>query len=107
MGYSRRDLIKATLAASAGSLFTNARGFASTEEKKHHANAAEAVSFEPNWRSLRRPSSPQWLRDAKFGIYTHWGVYSVPAIGPNTSWYGHNMYRNGTALTTGRRETNR
>jgi len=39
---------------------------------------------------------PQWLRDEKFGIYTHWGIYSVPACGPNVSWYGHNMYREGT-----------
>ncbi len=51
----------------------------------------------PNWRSLRMHQTPQWLRDAKFGIYTHWGIYSVPARGPNVSWYPHNMYREGTA----------
>jgi alpha-L-fucosidase len=39
--------------------------------------------------------TPQWFRDAKFGIYTHWGIYSVPAAGPNVSWYPHNMYRQG------------
>lgn len=37
---------------------------------------------------------PQWLRDGKFGIYTHWGVYSVPAFGKNGTWYAHNMYTN-------------
>lgn len=63
-------------------------------------------SFQPDWRSLREHTTPQWFRDAKFGIYTHWGIYSVPALGPNTSWYGHNMYRQGTVLTSGRRETN-
>jgi len=52
--------------------------------------------YQPNWRSLRQHTAPQWFRDAKFGIYTHWGIYSVPAIGPNTSWYGHDMYRGAT-----------
>lgn len=40
-------------------------------------------------------ATPQWLRDEKFGIYTHWGVYSVHACGPNTTWYSHNLYRGG------------
>ena len=51
--------------------------------------------YEPNWRSLRSHPTPQWFRDAKFGIYTHWGIYSVPAYGPNVTWYPHNMYREG------------
>jgi len=48
--------------------------------------------FEPTWNSLSQYSMPDWLRDAKFGIYTHWGVYSVPAYGENGSWYGNRMY---------------
>ena len=52
--------------------------------------------YEPSWVSLRAHSTPRWLDEAKFGIYTHWGVYSVPACGPNGSWYPHNMYREGT-----------
>ena len=50
----------------------------------------------PTWNSLRTHATPQWLRDAKFGIYTHWGVYSVPANGPNGTWYPHFMYREGS-----------
>jgi len=38
---------------------------------------------------------PDWLQEAKFGIYTHWGVYSVHACGPNTTWYSHHLYRGG------------
>ena len=53
--------------------------------------------YEPEWNSLRNHTTPQWFRDAKFGIYTHWGVYSVPAYGPNATWYPYNMYREGTA----------
>ena len=52
--------------------------------------------YEPTWNSLKLHRTPQWFRDAKFGIYTHWGVYSVPACGPNGTWYPYNMYREGT-----------
>ena len=53
-------------------------------------------TYEPTWESLRTHATPKWFRDAKFGIYTHWGVYSVPACGPNGTWYPYNMYREGT-----------
>lgn len=47
-------------------------------------------AFEPTWESLQQYECPDWFRDAKFGIYTHWGVYSVPEC--PSDWYGHNMY---------------
>jgi alpha-L-fucosidase len=50
----------------------------------------------PTWTSIKTHPIPQWFKDAKFGIYTHWGIYSVPAKGPNVSWYPHNMYLPGT-----------
>ena len=50
-------------------------------------------TYQPNWESLRDHVTPKWLQDGKFGIYTHWGIYSVPACGENGSWYGHNIYR--------------
>jgi len=34
------------------------------------------VKFENDWRSLKQHTTPQWLRDGKFGIYTHWGIYA-------------------------------
>ncbi|MFW6163564.1 MAG: alpha-L-fucosidase, partial [Planctomycetota bacterium] len=47
--------------------------------------------FEPTWESLaRHEAAPEWFRDAKFGIYFHWGVYSVPAFG--SEWYPRNMH---------------
>ena len=49
-------------------------------------------SYEPTWRSLKRYPIAQWLKDGKFGIYTHWGIYSVPALGPNGTGYGPAMY---------------
>ena len=52
--------------------------------------------YKPTWNSLKKHRTPEWLDDAKFGIYYHWGVYSVPACGPNVSWYPFWMYRKGS-----------
>ena len=38
--------------------------------------------FKPVWESLDKRPVPQWFEDARFGIFIHWGVYSVPAWGP-------------------------
>ncbi|PKQ64791.1 hypothetical protein BZG02_02735 [Labilibaculum filiforme] len=35
------------------------------------------IPYEANWSSLRKHNTPQWLEDAKFGIYSHWGAQSV------------------------------
>lgn len=50
--------------------------------------------FKPTWESLENYQVPQWYLDAKFGIFIHWGVYSVPAFG--NEWYPRNMYRQGS-----------
>ena len=49
--------------------------------------------FDPSWDSLSHQVCPDWYRDAKFGIFIHWGVYSVPAFG--SEWYSRNMYIQG------------
>lgn len=54
----------------------------------------ERGSFKPEWNSLRRYQIPAWYEDAKFGIFIHWGLYSVPAF--RNEWYSRNMYRQGT-----------
>jgi alpha-L-fucosidase len=38
--------------------------------------------YEPSWESLRKHQTPAWFRDAKLGIFIHWGLYSVPAFAP-------------------------
>ncbi|TNJ46060.1 alpha-L-fucosidase [Tamlana fucoidanivorans] len=49
------------------------------------------VPYTANWESLsKHNASPDWFRDAKFGIYFHWGVYSVPAF--HNEWYPRNMH---------------
>lgn len=54
------------------------------------------MTYLPTWNALRQHPTPAWFQNAKFGIYTHWGVYSVPACRPNGPWYPYNMYREGT-----------
>ena len=50
--------------------------------------------FRPDWESLQKYEAPEWYRDAKFGIFIHWGVYSVPAFG--SEWYPRLMYVKGS-----------
>jgi alpha-L-fucosidase len=50
--------------------------------------------YEPTWESLKRYEAPEWYKDAKFGIFIHWGVYSVPAFG--NEWYPREMYQQGS-----------
>jgi alpha-L-fucosidase len=57
--------------------------------------AGEQVSkpkFEPTVESLRQYECADWFRDAKFGIYIHWGAYSVAEQG---EWYARNLYIEG------------
>jgi len=68
-----------------------AQGFVSA---KAEAGAGQKISegpFEPTWESIRdNYEVPEWFRDAKLGIYVHWGVYSVAERG---EWYGRRMYQ--------------
>ena len=51
--------------------------------------------FQPNFASLEKVNPvPEWFKDAKFGIYFHWGVYAVPAFG--NEWYPRSMYIKGS-----------
>jgi len=49
--------------------------------------------YRADWATLEKYQQPQWYKDAKFGIFIHWGVYSVPAA--ENEWYPRNMYRPG------------
>jgi alpha-L-fucosidase len=56
---------------------------------------ASAGPYSPDWESLRHYEIPDWFKDAKFGIFIHWGVYSVPAFG--SEWYPRLMYQLGSS----------
>jgi alpha-L-fucosidase len=50
-----------------------------------------AQKYASTWESVNKHEpAPEWFQDAKFGIYFHWGVYSVPAFG--TEWYPSLIY---------------
>ncbi len=50
--------------------------------------------YKDTWESLQQYRVPEWYERAKFGIFIHWGVYSVPAFG--SEWYSRNMYIRGS-----------
>ncbi|MEU8227229.1 alpha-L-fucosidase [Kribbella sp. NPDC048915] len=51
------------------------------------------MPFDASFESLTTFECPEWFRDAKFGIWAHWGPQSVPRYG---DWYARNMYREGS-----------
>ncbi|HZE83989.1 MAG TPA: alpha-L-fucosidase [Puia sp.] len=56
--------------------------------------AARAQGYHADWKSLDQRPVPQWFKDAKFGIFIHWGVYSVPGWskkGEYAEWYQHGL----------------
>ncbi len=64
-------------------------GCAAPKEKKETIK-----TYEPTWESLATHNEQaDWLKDAKFGIYFHWGVYSVPAFA--NEWYPRHMHFEG------------
>lgn len=85
MSLRRRDILKA---ASALPLGISAR----------QANA-QRQRYEANWASIDSRPTPSWYTDAKFGIFIHWGVYSVPAFAaphvkdenPYAEWYWNSL----------------
>lgn len=66
------------------------------EAKKTIQQEIAAGPFHANWESLQAYQIPSWYKDAKFGIFIHWGVYSVPAFG--NEWYPRNMYQQDSAV---------
>ena len=62
------------------------------------AATAHAQRFEPTWESVDSRPTPAWWGDAKFGIFIHWGVFSVPAYAPKgeyAEWYWERLRKPG------------
>ncbi|HZT98428.1 MAG TPA: alpha-L-fucosidase [Ktedonobacteraceae bacterium] len=66
------------------------------EAKQTIHEVIDTGPFHTNWESLKAYHVPSWYEDAKFGIFIHWGVYSVPAFG--NEWYPRNMYLQDSAV---------
>lgn len=50
----------------------------------------EKGRYKDNWQSLMNHKTPDWYYEGKFGVFIHWGIYSVPAFG--NEWYPRGMY---------------
>jgi len=60
-----------------------------SESKEKVANG----KFAPNWESLKQYNTPEWYRNAKFGIWAHWGPQCQPGQG---DWFARAMYDEGS-----------
>jgi alpha-L-fucosidase len=86
MTLSRRSLLAA---GAAGPLLGGCAGAGA-------GPGAPAGPFRPTWDSLIEGyRAPDWFRDAKFGIWSHWGPQCVPEFG---DWYGRQMYIQGNPV---------
>ena len=54
----------------------------------------ENGKFKDSWESLSQFKVPAWYRERRFGIFIHWGVFSVPAC--ESEWYPRLMYKKET-----------
>ena len=101
--FTRRRLLQSALAAapaaalasrfSARRLLAQADPAAALEAQVHIAPGP----FKPTWESLVACTTPDWFRDAKFGIWNHWSAQCVPEQG---DWYARNMYIQGSRRTS-------
>jgi len=66
-----------------------------------HAEPVAPGKFAPTWESLQQYQTPEWFRDAKFGIWAHWGPQCEPERG---DWYARNLYAEETAQGKSHRE---
>ncbi len=55
---------------------------------------AARILFEPTIESLKQYETPEWYKDAKLGIYMHWGPQSIPGV--DATWYARRMYQPST-----------
>jgi alpha-L-fucosidase len=86
MGINRRDAIK--LLAGAAAALKAGRVLGSSQA----APPIQSGPFEATRESLKAYRIPDWYRDAKFGIWNHWGPQSAAEYG---DWYARGMYLEG------------
>jgi alpha-L-fucosidase len=89
---SRRDALK--LVATVGvPLIANGLALGKRPFFSGRTNSFTGGPYQPTWDSLNRYRCPDWIRDAKFGIWAHWTAQCVPEQG---DWYARYMYVQGS-----------
>jgi alpha-L-fucosidase len=87
----RRTLIKGMAVALPSLYFSRAMGNNFYNDQVHEPIIKGP--FEPTWESLENYKTPEWYRDAKFGMWAHWGPQCEPEAG---DWYARGMYQEGS-----------
>jgi alpha-L-fucosidase len=102
MPFSRRKFIAGSSFLAASSSFgLHAQQGAPAGQPDAYAKAKPMIDgpFQPTWESLRdNYHLPAWFNQAKFGIFIHWGLYSIPAR--INEWYERHMYTTDAAWHT-------
>jgi alpha-L-fucosidase len=88
----RRTLIKGMATALPTLLVSRALGNGFFDEQYSTEPIAEGP-FKPTWESLQNYKTPEWYRNAKFGMWAHWGPQCQPESG---DWYARGMYQEGS-----------
>ena len=74
-------------------LFAGLMFSCATAKKNEKSSIVQTAEYKADWESLKQYEVPEWWLNTKFGIYFHWGPYSVPAH--ETEWYSIHMYTKG------------
>ena len=85
MSQSRRDFLRHSAVGLALPLLRPAANVCAVAARR-------VAPFEATWESLSNYTTPEWFRDAKFGLWAHWGPQCQPERG---DWYARNMYIQG------------
>jgi len=88
----RRDLLK-HMGAAIPAVALSGVARAADALAQSPPGAIAAGPFSPDWNSLEKYQTPDWFRNAKFGIWAHWGPQCQPEFG---DWYGRIMYEEGS-----------
>lgn len=94
MRFHRRTILGTGAVGAASALLTSEAAAAPLTSAFRPAKVSPPSRFSADWTSLTAGfSAPDWFRNAKFGIWAHWGTASVPAAGDD--WYARDMYLQG------------
>lgn len=86
----RKTIIAAVLLA-VSALTANAQKYEITVSEKNEK--MQQGPYKPEWESLEKHQAPEWFRDAKFGIWAHWGPQCVEGSG---DWMARSLYIEGS-----------
>ena len=88
-GFTKRDFLATPLVAALGISAAAAAAECPAPTPAPFVPSEETGRFQSSVESLKTYQTPDWFRDAKFGIWAHWGPQAVPRMG---DWYARFMY---------------